>query len=72
MENEALRKSGHDSGDLSHVPIHMADVGTDNYDRDLTIGLIQNGEEELRAIDEALEKIANKTYGNCDECDKRF
>ncbi|GJQ59716.1 MAG: TraR/DksA family transcriptional regulator [Candidatus Scalindua sp. AMX11] len=72
MENEALRKSGHDSGDLSHVPIHMADVGTDNYDRDLTIGLIQNGEEELRAIDEALEKIANKTYGNCDECDKKI
>ncbi|MDR4498452.1 MAG: TraR/DksA family transcriptional regulator [Candidatus Scalindua sp.] len=73
MENEALRKSGHDaSGDLSNVPIHMADVGTDNYDRDLTIGLIQNSEEELRAIDEALERIANKTYGFCEECDKKI
>ena len=73
MENEALKKSGHDaSGDLSNVPIHMADVGTDNYDRDLTIGLIQNGEEELRDIDEALEKIANKTYGVCEECDTKI
>ena len=72
MEDEALGKSGQDaSGDLSNVPIHMADVGTDNYDRDLTIGLIQNGEEELRAIDEALERISNKTFGSCEECGKK-
>ena len=72
MEDEALGKTGQDaSGDLSNVPIHMADVGTDNYDRDLTIGLIQNGEEELRAIDEALERISNKTFGSCEECGKK-
>ena len=69
MEDEALGKSRQDaSGDLSNVPIHMADVGTDNYDRDLTIGLIQNGEEELKAIDNALERVAEKTYGSCEEC----
>ncbi|MFV1974281.1 MAG: TraR/DksA family transcriptional regulator [Candidatus Scalindua sp.] len=69
MEDEALGKSRQDaSGDLSNVPIHMADVGTDNYDRDLTIGLIQNGEEELKTIDNALERIGDKTYGSCEEC----
>ncbi len=73
MEDEALGKSRQDaSGDLSNVPIHMADVGTDNYDRDLTIGLIQNGEEELRAIDDALERIGNKTFGSCEECEKKI
>ncbi len=75
MEDEALGKSGHEaSGNLSNVPIHMADVGTDNYDRDLTIGLIQNGEEELKAIDEALEKIGKKTFGLCEgeECGKKI
>ncbi len=73
MEDEALGKSGQDaSGDLSNVPIHMADVGTDNYERDLTIGLIQNGEEELKAIDNALERIGNKTYGSCEECGKKI
>ena len=67
MEDEALGKSGHEAaGNLSNVPIHMADVGTDNYDRDLTIGLIQNGEDELKAIDEALEKIGKKTFGVCE------
>ena len=69
MEDEALGKSGQDaSGDLSNVPIHMADVGTDNYDRDLPIGLIQNGEEELKDIASALERIGDKTYGSCEEC----
>ncbi len=75
MEDEVLGKSGHDaSGNLSNVPIHMADVGTDNYDRDLTIGLIQNGEEELKAIDEALEKIGKKTFGLCESegCGKKI
>ncbi len=73
MEDEALGKSRQDaSGDLSNVPIHMADVGTDNYDRDLTIGLIQNGEEELREIDDALERIGNKTFGSCEICEKKI
>lgn len=73
MEDEALGKSSQDaSGDLSNVPIHMADVGTDNYERDLTIGLIQNSEDELKAIDVALEKISNKTYGVCEECEKKI
>ena len=54
MQGEALKKSRQDaSGDLSNVPIHMADVGTDNYERDLMIELIENGEEGLRNIDTA-------------------
>ncbi len=73
MEDEALGKTRQDaSGDLSNVPIHMADVGTDNYERDLTIGLIENGEEELKAIDNALERIGDKTYGSCEECETKI
>lgn len=71
MENEALRKSRQDSsGDLSNVPIHMADIGTDNFDRDMTIGLIENAEDGLRNIDMALEKIESNTYGQCELCGK--
>ena len=51
MQGEALKKSRQDASDLSNVPIHMADVGTDNYERDLMIELIENGEEGLRNID---------------------
>jgi len=73
MQEEALKKSRQDaSGDLSNVPIHMADVGTDNYERELMIELIQNGEESVRSIDDALEKIEEGTFGVCEACEKKI
>ena len=73
MQGEALKKSRQDaSGDLSNVPIHMADVGTDNYERDIMIELIQNGEEGVRNIDTALEKIEEGTFGVCELCAKKI
>lgn len=73
MQGEALKKSRQDaSGDLSNVPIHMADIGSDNYERDLMIELIQNGEQSLRNIDTALEKIENGTFGVCETCGKKI
>ena len=73
MQGEALKRSRQDaSGDLSNVPIHMADVGTDNYERELMIELIQNGEESLRNIDTALEKIEEGTFGICESCEKKI
>lgn len=73
MQDEALKRSRQDaSGDLSNVPIHMADVGTDNYERDLMIELIQSGEESVRNIDTALEKIEDGTFGVCELCGKKI
>ena len=73
MQEEALKKSRQDaSGDLSNVPIHMADVGTDNYERELMIELIQNGEDGVRNIDDALERIEEGTFGICDACEKKI
>ena len=73
MQGEALKRSRQDaSGDLSNVPIHMADVGTDNYERELMIELIENGEESLRNIDTALEKIEEGTFGICESCEKKI
>ena len=73
MQGEALKKSRQDaSGDLSNVPIHMADVGTDNYERDIMIELIQNGEESVRSIDTALEKIEEGAFGVCELCAKKI
>ena len=58
------------SGDLSTVPYHMADVGTDNFEHEFTLGLIENEEEELREIDAALERIEETSYGVCETCEK--
>jgi len=66
FEDEALRKSRLDaSGDLSSMPIHMADLGTDNYEQEFALGLMDSERKLLREIDEALERIDNKTYGTC-------
>ena len=43
FEDEALRKSRLDaSGDLSSMPIHMADFGTDNYEQEFALGLMDS------------------------------
>ncbi len=62
MEAAALRSSG---GELSHMPIHMADIGSDTYDQDFTLGLAENERQHLREIDEALQRIEDRTYGVC-------
>lgn len=62
MEAEALRSG---SGDVSHMPIHMADMGTDTYDQDFMLNLAENERQRLREIDDALRRIENKSYGVC-------
>ncbi len=69
MKDETLSKSRMDaSGDLSAMPLHMADIGSENYDQEFTLGLLEAEEQEVREIDEALKRIDNKTYGKCEGC----
>ena len=66
IEDEALNKSRLDAtGDLSSMPIHMADLGTDNFEQEFALGLMDSERKLLREIDEALERIEQKTYGIC-------
>ena len=67
MRNEALDSNRQESsGDLSNMPIHMADIGTDNYEQEFTLGLIESERKQLVAIDRALNKISEGTYGICE------
>ena len=67
MEDEALKKPRLDaSGDLSSMPIHMADLGTDNYEQEFALGLMDSERKLLREIDDALQRIEQKTYGICE------
>jgi RNA polymerase-binding protein DksA len=63
MESEALRSSG---SNLSNLPVHMADMGTDNYEQEFTLGLVEKDRGLLREINAALAKIQNGTYGICE------
>jgi DnaK suppressor protein len=69
MTDEALRRGQPDSsGNLSNVPLHMADVGTENYDQEFTLSLIENDQDTLGQIHDALGRIDAGTYGRCEEC----
>jgi RNA polymerase-binding transcription factor DksA len=69
LADEALRKSGgEETGNLSSMPIHMADLGTDNFERENTLNLLANEEQLLAEIDAALARIDQGTFGRCEEC----
>lgn len=69
MANAALRKSGMEGGDSSTMPIHMAELGSENFEQEFTLSLMETEEDTLAKIDEALERIEEGTYGKCSECD---
>src|SRR6266699_1946326 len=69
LTDEALRQTGGEaSGSLSNTPIHMADLGTDNFEQEFTLSLIQNEEMVLEEIAEALNRVNQGSYGKCEEC----
>jgi DnaK suppressor protein len=69
MTDEALRRDQPDSsGNLSNVPLHMADVGTENYDQEFTLEMIENEQGTLGEVYEALSRIEAGTFGRCEEC----
>ncbi len=71
LEGDSLNTNQRDaSGDLSGYSFHMADMATDNFDREFTLGLASNEQQSLNSIDEALRKIDEGTYGICEECSK--
>ncbi len=69
MADSALRKSGLEGDDASTMPIHMAELGSDNFEQEFTLSLVQTEEDTLGAIEEALIRIEAGTYGRCVECD---
>lgn len=48
------------------MPIHMADIGTDNYEQEFALELMDGERKLLREIDDALGRIEQGTYGICE------
>lgn len=64
------RREAH--GDLSSMPIHMADLGSDNFEQEFTLSLIESDAGTLDKIEHALERIEDGVYGICEECGCRI
>ena len=73
IANDALRTSQRDAaGDLSAYSLHMADMATDNYDREFSLGLADNEQKILNRINIAMEKLETNTFGQCELCNKKI
>ena len=73
MADAALNKSRTQAnGDLSSMPIHMADIGSDNFEQEFTLSLMESEEGTLGQIETSLERIEDGTYGQCEECGTRI
>jgi len=69
ISEDTLKKSQKDaSGDISGYTYHMADVATDTYDREFSLGLASSERELLYELDDALKKIDEGIFGICEEC----
>jgi len=62
MEKEALNG---ENTELSKMPLHMADSGSENYEKDFALELVDSERKILRQIDEALDRLDEGTYGIC-------
>lgn len=69
-EETLLKSSKDDSGDLSGYGQHMADAGTDTFDRDFALSLVSNEQEALAEIEAAIKRVHAGTYGICESTQK--
>jgi RNA polymerase-binding transcription factor DksA len=65
-EDTLKRSSKDESGDLSSYSQHIADAGTDTFDRDFALSLVSSEQEALFEIEEAIKRIKSGNYGTCE------
>ncbi len=71
ITENTLNKSQRDaSGDLSGYSYHMADMASDDYEREFSLGRATDDQKLLYLIDEAIKRVEDGTYGACLQCGK--
>jgi DnaK suppressor protein len=69
MEDNALNK---DRSNTTSMPNDMAELGTGNFDQDLTLSLLGGGKDAVDQIDGALKRIEDGSFGQCEQCGKKI
>lgn len=69
ISEDTLKKTQKDAaGDISGYTYHMADVATDTYDREFSLGIASNDRKVLYELDDAIKKTEDGTFGICEDC----
>lgn len=67
-----LKELGENNSDDGAYSFHMADAGTDAQEREKTYVLMNRTKKFLKYLDDALQRIENKTYGVCKVTGKKI
>ena len=57
-------------GELSSMDQHQADVGTETFNRERDLSILENVEAELADVEHAIRRLDDGTYGTCEACGK--
>ena len=63
MEDETFKK---ERSELSNMPFHMADAGSDNFEQEFALDLMDSEKKMLAEINDALRRIEEGTFGICE------
>jgi len=69
-ETQATGAGGADSSELSSIDQHPADVGTEEFEREKDLSILEQVEAELADVEHALRRLDEGTYGTCEVCGK--
>jgi len=59
---------GNESSEPTNMPIHMAELGSDNFEQEFTLSLLATEEGTLKMIEDALVRIENGSFAVCAGC----
>ncbi|HBT76679.1 MAG TPA: transcriptional regulator [Planctomycetaceae bacterium] len=68
ITDNALNKNTLEGGEATVMPIHMADIGSDNFEQEFSLSLMMSGRDRLEEIDAAIARIDDGVYGLCAKC----
>jgi RNA polymerase-binding transcription factor DksA len=69
LSDEALRNTGGaTTGNLSNTPVHLADLGSDAFEQEIALSLLENQEQQLEEVAAALRRLEQGTFGLCEQC----
>lgn len=66
LRNQMAGLAKESAEQLAGYSLHMADSGTDNFDRDFALSLLSSDQDAMYEIEEALKRIERRTYGICE------
>ena len=70
LAGDALSRSKSDAATLDIS--NFADLGSDNFEQELELGLLENHERVLDEINDALTRMESGSYGQCEACEKKI